>query len=65
MAKERLDRAHFGLGKVKSRIIEYLVVQKLKPDAKGPVLCFVGPPGVGRTSLALPSLYLGLSMTEV
>ena len=64
-AKERLDRAYFGLGKVKSRIIEYLAVRKLKPDAKGLVLCFIGPLGVGRTSLALPSLYLGLSMTEV
>lgn len=51
-AKERLDRAHFGLGKVKNRIIEYLAVRKLKPDARGPVLCFVGPPGVGKTSLA-------------
>ncbi|CAM8880641.1 unnamed protein product [Rhodiola kirilowii] len=51
-AKERLDSDHFGLTKVKQRIIEYLAVRKLKPDARGPVLCFVGPPGVGKTSLA-------------
>ncbi|KAL6536513.1 hypothetical protein OROGR_013085 [Orobanche gracilis] len=51
-AKERLDKDHYGLVKVKQRIIEYLAVRKLKPDARGPVLCFVGPPGVGKTSLA-------------
>ncbi|CAI0417677.1 unnamed protein product [Linum tenue] len=51
-AKERLDNDHYGLVKVKQRIIEYLAVRKLKPDARGPVLCFVGPPGVGKTSLA-------------
>ncbi|GAV87170.1 AAA domain-containing protein/LON domain-containing protein/Lon_C domain-containing protein [Cephalotus follicularis] len=51
-AKERLDSDHFGLVKVKQRIIEYLAVRKLKPDARGPVLCFVGAPGVGKTSLA-------------
>ncbi|KAL2901625.1 Lon protease-like protein 2 peroxisomal [Bienertia sinuspersici] len=51
-AKERLDSDHYGLVKVKQRIIEYLAVRKLKPDARGPVLCFVGPPGVGKTSLA-------------
>ncbi|KAM1787508.1 hypothetical protein ACFX11_037897 [Malus domestica] len=50
--KERLDSDHYGLTKVKQRIIEYLAVRKLKPDARGPVLCFVGPPGVGKTSLA-------------
>ncbi|CAL9200415.1 unnamed protein product, partial [Musa hybrid cultivar] len=51
-AKESLDRDHYGLVKVKQRIIEYLAVRKLKPDVRGPVLCFVGPPGVGKTSLA-------------
>ncbi|KAL2525238.1 Lon protease2 [Abeliophyllum distichum] len=51
-AKERLDSDHYGLVKIKQRIIEYLAVRKLKPDARGPVLCFVGPPGVGKTSLA-------------
>ncbi|XVF13521.1 hypothetical protein REPUB_Repub08aG0214900 [Reevesia pubescens] len=51
-AKDRLDFDHYGLVKVKQRIIEYLAVRKLKPDARGPVLCFVGPPGVGKTSLA-------------
>ncbi|XP_057977792.1 lon protease homolog 2, peroxisomal isoform X2 [Malania oleifera] len=51
-AKECLDNDHYGLVKVKQRIIEYLAVRKLKPDARGPVLCFVGPPGVGKTSLA-------------
>ncbi|KAL9999183.1 putative endopeptidase La [Helianthus debilis subsp. tardiflorus] len=51
-AKERLDSDHYGLVKVKQRIIEYLAVRKLKPDARSPVLCFVGPPGVGKTSLA-------------
>ncbi|KAJ4777014.1 hypothetical protein LUZ62_061271 [Rhynchospora pubera] len=51
-AKESLDSDHYGLTKVKQRIIEYLAVRKLKPDARGPVLCFVGPPGVGKTSLA-------------
>ncbi|KAK1286590.1 hypothetical protein QJS10_CPB20g01330 [Acorus calamus] len=51
-AKDRLDSVHYGLTKVKQRIIEYLAVRKLKPDAQGPVLCFVGPPGVGKTSLA-------------
>ncbi|OAY77691.1 Lon protease, peroxisomal [Ananas comosus] len=51
-AKESLDRDHYGLTKVKQRIIEYLAARKLKPDARGPVLCFVGSPGVGKTSLA-------------
>ncbi|MBW2133257.1 MAG: endopeptidase La [Deltaproteobacteria bacterium] len=50
-AKKVLDEDHFGLEKPKKRIIEYLAVRKLKPDSKGPILCFVGPPGTGKTSL--------------
>jgi ATP-dependent Lon protease len=46
-----LDEDHFGLHKVKDRILDYLSVRRLKPDMKGPILCFVGPPGVGKTSL--------------
>jgi len=50
-AKEVLDNDHYDLEKVKDRILEYLAVRKMKPDMKGPILCFVGPPGVGKTSL--------------
>ena len=50
-ARQVLDEDHYGLIKPKKRIIEYLAVRKLKPDSKGPILCFVGPPGTGKTSL--------------
>jgi ATP-dependent Lon protease len=50
-AKEVLDNDHYDLEKIKDRILEYLAVRKMKPDIKGPILCFVGPPGVGKTSL--------------
>ena len=50
-AKAVLDADHHGLVKVKERVLEYLAVRQLNPDSKGPVLCFVGPPGVGKTSL--------------
>ena len=50
-AREVLDEDHYDLEKVKDRILEYLAVSKLKNDLSGPILCFVGPPGVGKTSL--------------
>jgi ATP-dependent Lon protease len=50
-AREVLDEDHYDLEKVKDRILEYLAVRRLKPDSPGPILCFVGPPGVGKTSL--------------
>jgi ATP-dependent Lon protease len=50
-ARKVLDRDHYDIEKVKDRILEYLAVRKLKPDSRGSILCFVGPPGVGKTSL--------------
>ncbi|MFH1980955.1 MAG: endopeptidase La [Pseudomonadota bacterium] len=50
-ARKILDEDHFGLEKPKKRILEYLAVRKLKPESKGPILCFAGPPGTGKTSL--------------
>lgn len=50
-AREILELDHFGLERIKQRIIEFLAVQKLKPQGRAPILCFVGPPGVGKTSL--------------
>ncbi len=50
-ARRILNEEHYGLEKIKARILEYLAVRKLKKDSKGPILCFVGPPGTGKTSL--------------
>lgn len=52
-AQEILDRDHYDLEKIKRRLIEYLAVRKLNPTGQGPILCFVGPPGVGKTSLGI------------
>ncbi len=70
-ARAILDEDHYDLEKVKKRILEYLAVRKLKPDMKGPILCFVGPPGTGKTSLgrsiarALGRKFLRLSLGGV
>ena len=70
-AKKVLDKDHFGLTKVKTRILEYLAVLKLKQDMKGPILCLYGPPGVGKTSLgrsvakALSRKYVRMSLGGV
>jgi ATP-dependent Lon protease len=70
-AKKILDQDHFGLEKVKTRILEYLAVLKLKRDMKGPILCLYGPPGVGKTSLgrsiakALQRKYVRMSLGGV
>lgn len=67
-AKKTLDNDHYGMAKIKERILEYLAVLKLKGDMKSPILCFLGPPGIGKTSLgksianALGRKYIRLSL---
>jgi ATP-dependent Lon protease len=67
-AKKVLDQDHYGMSRIKSRIIEYLAVLKLKGDMKSPILCFLGPPGIGKTSLgrsiahAIGRKYIRLSL---
>ncbi|MFV0606137.1 MAG: endopeptidase La [Niabella sp.] len=67
-AQNTLDNDHYGMAKIKSRILEYLAVLKLKGDMKSPILCFLGPPGIGKTSLgksianALGRKYIRLSL---
>jgi ATP-dependent Lon protease len=64
-AREILDQDHYGLDKVKRRILEYLAVRKLNPEGRSPILCFVGPPGVGKTSLGQSiARALGLSFAR-
>ncbi|MGH8259469.1 MAG: endopeptidase La [Steroidobacteraceae bacterium] len=65
-ARETLDHDHFGLDKVKRRILEFLAVRKLNPEGRSPILCFVGPPGVGKTSLGQSiARALGLQFVRV
>ncbi|HXS26545.1 MAG TPA: endopeptidase La [Steroidobacteraceae bacterium] len=65
-ARETLDQDHFGLEKVKRRILEFLAVRKLNPEGRSPILCFVGPPGVGKTSLGQSiARALGLKFVRV
>lgn len=67
-AKKTLDNDHFGMQKIKERILEYIAVLKLKGDMKSPILCFIGPPGIGKTSLgksianAIGRKYIRLSL---